>query len=118
LNVANGFTYLSQDLKLQGGKVGNGGADFNGQGVVGCAVFIEGAGDLVEVAAYFPVFGGQLPDGGKQLVVDRGDGDDGANGRPFDGLPDKLGLADFIRRKTGGADGVYFTYTEEKPISA
>ena len=22
-----------------------------------------------------------------------------------------------IRRKTGGADGVYFTYTEEKPIS-
>ena len=27
------------------------------------------------------------------------------------------GLCDMIRRKTGGADGVYFTYTEEKPIS-
>ena len=25
--------------------------------------------------------------------------------------------ANMIRRKTGGADGVYFTYTEEKPIS-
>ena len=27
------------------------------------------------------------------------------------------GLCEMIRRKTGGADGVYFTYTEEKPIS-
>ena len=27
------------------------------------------------------------------------------------------GLCGMIRRKTGGADGVYFTYTEEKPIS-
>ena len=26
------------------------------------------------------------------------------------------GLCGMIRRKTGGADGVYFTYTEEKPI--
>ena len=28
-----------------------------------------------------------------------------------------LGLCEMIRRKTNGADGVYFTYTEEKPIS-
>ena len=28
------------------------------------------------------------------------------------------GLCGMIRRKTGGADGVYFTYTEEKPISS
>ncbi len=27
------------------------------------------------------------------------------------------GMCEMIRRKTGGADGVYFTYTEEKPIS-
>ena len=27
------------------------------------------------------------------------------------------GLCEMIRRKTGGADGMYFTYTEEKPIS-
>ena len=27
------------------------------------------------------------------------------------------GLCEMIRRKTGGTDGVYFTYTEEKPIS-
>ncbi len=27
------------------------------------------------------------------------------------------GLCDMIRRKTDGEDGVYFTYTEEKPIS-
>ena len=27
------------------------------------------------------------------------------------------GLCGMIRRKTGGADGVYFTYTEDKPIS-
>ena len=27
------------------------------------------------------------------------------------------GLCGMSRRKTGGADGVYFTYTEEKPIS-
>ena len=27
------------------------------------------------------------------------------------------GLCEMIRRKTNGADGVYFTYTEEKPIS-
>lgn len=28
-----------------------------------------------------------------------------------------LGLCELINRKTGGGDGVYFTYTEEKPIS-
>ena len=27
------------------------------------------------------------------------------------------GLCEMIRRKTGGTDGIYFTYTEEKPIS-
>ena len=27
------------------------------------------------------------------------------------------GLCGMIRRKTGGEDGVYFTFTEEKPIS-
>ena len=63
MNVANSVTYLSQDFKLQSGKVGNGGSHFNGQGVIRCAVFVERTGDLIEVAADFSVFGCQLPDG-------------------------------------------------------
>ena len=62
-------TYLSQDFKLQGGKVRNGGADFNGQGVVWCAVLIEGAGNLIEVAADFSVFSGQTANGGQQFII-------------------------------------------------
>ena len=64
MNVANSVTYLSQDFKLQGSKVRNGGADFNGQGVVWCAVLVEGAGNLIEVATDFSVFGGQPANGG------------------------------------------------------
>ena len=72
LNVANSVPYLSQDFKLQGSKVRNGGADFNGQGVIWCAVLIEGAGDLIEVAADFSVFSGQPANGGQQFIIDRG----------------------------------------------
>ena len=96
MHVAHSVTYLSQDFKLQGGKVRNGGADFNVQGVVWCALLIEDAGDLIEVAADPAVFGGQLPDSGKQFIIDRGNGNDGANSRPCDGLPDKFGLAHVI----------------------
>ena len=61
-----------------------------------------------KVAADPAVFGGQLPDSGKQLVVDRGNGYDGAYGCPPYGLPDKLGLADVVRRKPLGKLGVFF----------
>ena len=108
MNVANSVTYLSQDFKLQGGKVGNGGADFNGQRVIRCSVFVEKAGDLIEVAADFPVLGGQLPNGGKQFIIDRGNGDNGANGRPCDSLPDKLSLADVVMLQPPGEVGVFF----------
>ena len=64
LNVANSVTYLSQDFKLQGGKVGNGGSHFNGQRIVGRSVFVEGTGDLIKVAADFSVFGYQLSNSG------------------------------------------------------
>ena len=64
MNVANSVTYLSQDFKLQGGKVGNGGSHFNGQRIVGRSVFVEGTGDLIKVAADFSVFGYQLSNSG------------------------------------------------------
>ena len=108
MNVANGFTYLSQDFKLQGGKVGYGCPYLAGQVFVWCAVLIEGAGDLIEVAADFPVLGGQLPNGGKQFIIDRGNGANGANGRPCDSLPDKLGLADVVMLQPPGEVGVFF----------
>ena len=50
----------------------------------------------------------QAPDSGKQFVIDRGNGDDGAYGRFRDGLPDKLGLAHFKVRQTLGEVGVFF----------
>ena len=77
MNVANGFTYLSQDFKLQGSKVGYGCPYLAGQVFIGCAVLVKGAGDLVEVAADFPVLRCQLPNGGKQFVIDRGNGEMG-----------------------------------------
>lgn len=52
--VAIGFTYHFQHLEFEGGKVGNSGSHLTGQGVVGCAVFVEIPGDLVQVAADFP----------------------------------------------------------------
>ena len=33
---------------------------------------VQRPGDLIEGASDAPVFGGQLPDGGQQLVIDRG----------------------------------------------
>ena len=49
---------------------------FNGQGVVWCAVLVEGAGNLIEVATDFSVFGGQPANGGQQFIIDRGNGND------------------------------------------
>ena len=76
-----------KDFKLQGSKVRNGGADFNGQGVVwGCAYSLRVAGNLIEVATDFSVFGGQPANGGQQFIIDRGNGNDGAYGRPCNGF--------------------------------
>ncbi len=61
MNVANGFTYFLQDFKLQGGKLRCGGSHFLGEGVIRCAVFIQTAGNLIQVAADFPVFGCKFP---------------------------------------------------------
>ena len=71
MNVANSVTYLSQDFKLQGGKVGNGGSHLNGQGIIGRSVFIERMCDLIEVATDFSVFCGQLANSGQQFIIDR-----------------------------------------------
>ena len=69
---------------------------------------VQRPGDLIEVASDAPVFGGQLPDGSKQFVIDRGNGDGGADGRAPDGTADKLGLTDAVGRKAGGKVGVFF----------
>ena len=47
-------------------------------------------------------------DSGKQLVVDGGNGYDGAYGCPGYGLPDKLGLAHVAGRKPFRKLGVFF----------
>ena len=53
------------------------------------------------------LFGGQLPDGGKQLVVDRGNRDNGMDACASNGSADKLGLTDAVGRKAGGKVGVF-----------
>ena len=107
MNVANRFTYLFKNFKLQGGKVGSHRPYLPGKLRIGAVPLVQRPGDLIEVASDAPVFGGQLPDGGQQLVIDRGNGHDGADGRAPDGAADKLGLADTIRRKAGGKVGVF-----------
>ena len=108
MSVANRVTYFLEDFILEGGKVGYGGAYLAGKGVVGYAVFVQIPGNLIEVAADPAVFGGQLPDSGKQFIIDRGNGNNGAYGCPCNGLPDKFGLAHTIRGKPGGKVGVFF----------
>ncbi|KAK0350281.1 hypothetical protein LTR94_029665, partial [Friedmanniomyces endolithicus] len=54
------------------------------------------------------VDGGWRLNGGKQFIIDRGNGNNGANGRPCYGLPDKLGLAHVIVFQPLGKVGVFF----------
>ena len=79
----------------------------SGYAILGAVPLVQRPGDLIEVASDAPVFGGQLPDGGQQLVIDRGNGHDGADGRAPDGTADKLGLADTVGCKAGGKVGVF-----------
>ena len=53
------------------------------------------------------LFGGHLPDDGKQLVVDRGNRDNGTDACASNGSADKLGLTDAVGRKAGGNVGVF-----------
>ena len=107
LNVANRFTYLFKNFKLQGGKVGSCRPYLTGKLRIGAVPLVQRPGDLIEVASDAPVFGGQLPDGGQQLIIHRGNGDDRADGRSPDGAADKLGLADTVGCKAGGKVGVF-----------
>ena len=107
LNVANGFTYLFKNFKLQGGKVGSRRPYLPGKLRIGAVPLVQRPGDLIEVASDAPVFGGQLPDGGQQLVIDRGNRDNGTDACAPDGSADKLGLADTVGCKAGGKVGVF-----------
>lgn len=71
---------------------------------------IDGAGNLIEVAADPAVFGGQLSERGKQLVVDRGNRDNGANACALNGSVDKLRLTDAVGRKAGVKIGIRRCY--------
>ena len=75
LNVASGFTYLFQSLKFQSCEIGSRRPYLYRKLRIGIVPVIDGTGDLVEVAADPAVFGGQLPDGGQQLVIHRGNGE-------------------------------------------
>lgn len=70
----------------------------------------HGTGDLIEVAADFSVFGGQLPKRGKQLVVDRGNRDNRTDACTLNGSADKLGLTDAVGRKAGVKIGIRRCY--------
>ena len=73
-----------------------------------CAHSLRGAGDLVEVAADFSRIRRSTSNGGKQFIIDRGNGNNGANGSPCYGLPDKLSLSYVVSRKPLGKLGVFF----------
>ncbi len=91
--VAIGFTYHFQHLEFEGGKVGNSGSHLTGQGVVGCAVFVEIPGDLVQVAADFPVLRHKGRYGGEHFFAVGSHPDNRRNPAVKNGLPDILGLA-------------------------
>lgn len=110
MNVANGFTYLFQNLKLQSGEIGSRRPHLCCKLVIGIVPVIDSTGDLIEVVSDAPVFGGQLPKRGKQLVVDRGNRDNGANACALNGSVDKLRLTDAVGRKAGVKIGIRRCY--------
>ena len=99
MNVANRVTYLSQKFIFEIVQLPEGRPNIGGQFPIRSFVLVQAPGDLIQVAADLSVLGGQLPDGGKQLVIDRGDFDNGMDGQPADRPPDKLGLADPVKGK-------------------
>ena len=107
MNVANGFTYLFKNFKLQGGKVGSRRPYLPGKLRIGAVPLVQRPGDLIEVVSNSAIFGGQLSKRGKQLVVDRGNRDNGTDACALNGSADKLGLTDAVGRKAGGKVGVF-----------
>ena len=110
LNVANGFTYLFQNVKLQSGEIGSRRPHLCCKLGIGIVPVIDSTGDLIEVISDPAVFGGQLPECGKQLVVDRGNRDNGTNACALNGSADKLRLTDAVGRKAGGKIGIRRCY--------
>lgn len=110
MNVANGFTYLFQNLKLQSGEIGSRRPHLCCKLVIGIVPVIDSTGDLIEVIPNSAVFGGQLSERGKQLVVDRGNRDNGANACALNGSVDKLRLTDAVGRKAGVKIGIRRCY--------
>ena len=96
---------------MRAAKVGYGGAYLAGQRIVGCAVLVQIPGNLVEVAADPAVLGCELPDSGKQFVIDRRHMDNGAYGGAPYRLPEKFRLADTIGRKPRCEVGVFIFRT-------
>ena len=110
LNVANGFTYLFQNLKLQSGEIGSRRPHLCRKLGIGIVPVIDSTGDLIEVISDPAVFGGQLPECGKQLAVDRGNRDNGTDACALNGSVDKLSLTDAVGRKAGGKIGIRRCY--------
>ena len=110
MNVANGFTYLFQNLKLQSSEIGSRCPHLCCKLGIGVVPVVDGAGNLIEVVSDPAVFGGQLPKCGKQLVVDRGNRDNGTDACALNGSADKLGLTDAVGRKAGGKIGIRRCY--------
>ena len=110
LNVANGFTYLFQNLKLQSGEIGSRRPHLCRKLGIGIVPVIDSTGDLIEVISDPAVFSGQLPECGKQLVVDRGNRDNGTDACALNGSADKLRLTDAVGRKAGGKIGIRRCY--------
>ena len=110
MNVANGFTYLFQNLKLQSGEIGSRRPHLCCKLVIGIVPVIDSTGDLIEVIPNSAVFDGQLPKCGKQLIIDRGNCDNGANACALNGSADKLGLTDAVGRKAGVKIGIRRCY--------
>ena len=110
MNVANGFTYLFQNLKLQSGEIGSRRPYLCRKLGIGIVPVIDSTGDLIEVVSNSAIFGGQLSKRGKQLVVDRGDRDNRTDACALNGSADKLGLTDAVGRKAGGKIGIRRCY--------
>ena len=105
-SVYRGFLCLVQFALQGGGSV----FQFPLPGFVVCGHLFECCQQLHPLSARLQTSRrqGQLPDCGKQFIIDRGHGNNGAYGCPCNGLPDKFRLAHTIRGKPGGKVGVFF----------
>ena len=101
MNVANGFAYLFQNLKLQSNEIGSRRSYLCRKLGIWIVPVVDDTGNLIEVIPNSAVFGSQLSECGKQLIVDRGNRDNGTDACALNGSADKLGLTDAVGRKAG-----------------